>query len=119
MGGDALRVSGDRGVIAREKTAARGAYAIPNLSVSASVKDGVLTVTLANLSVTEAADVRLNLSELTPAAEAEYLTLTASDPHAHNTYEDPEAVKLESRTGSFDGFVTVPAFSAVTVKVRV
>ncbi|MBO7403950.1 MAG: hypothetical protein J6V24_03215, partial [Clostridia bacterium] len=119
MDGIALRVSGDFGEIAREKTAVRGAYAIPNLSASASVRDGILTVTLANLSVTEAADVRLNLSELIPAPEAEYLTLTADDPHAHNTYENPEVVKLESRTGPFDGSVTVPAFSAVTVKVRV
>ena len=113
MGGDALRVSGDRGEIAREK------YGIPGLSVSASVKDGTLTVTLANLSVTEAADVRLNFSELTPAQEAEIITLTADDPHAHNTYDDPDRVALKQETVPFDGTVTVPAFSAVTLNVRV
>ena len=119
MGGDALRVSGDCGEIARDRADGRGVYTIPNLSVSASVKDGTLTVTLANMSVTEAADVCLNLSTLTPAKEAELLTLTADDPHAHNTYDDPERVKLTGAVVPFDGSVRIPAFSVVTVRVAV
>ena len=113
MGGEALRVSGAVGEIAREK------YKIPGISASASVKDGVLTVTLANLSVTESAGVKLTLSGMNPAPEAEYAILTADDPHAHNTYEDPDKVALKRTKGAFDGTLTVPAFSALTVKVRV
>ena len=78
----------------------------------------MLTVTLANLSVTESAEVKLNLSGLNAAPEAEYAVLTADDPHAHNTYEDPDKVTLKRTKGGFDGTVTVPAFSAVTVSVR-
>ncbi|MBR4895149.1 MAG: hypothetical protein IKZ41_01885, partial [Clostridia bacterium] len=74
---------------------------------------------LANLSVTEAAEIELNLSELNAAPEAEILLLTADDPHAHNTYDDPDRVALKRETVPFDGTVTVPAFSAVTLNVRV
>ncbi len=118
MGGDALRISGDFGEITREQADQRRNYSIPNLSVSASKKDGVLTLTLANLSVTEAADVKLSLSCLVAAPEAEYITFSADDPHAHNTYEEPDKVHLIRETKAFDGSVTVPAFSAVTVRVK-
>ena len=40
-------------------------------------------------------------------------------PHAHNTYDDPDRVALKRETVPFDGTVTVPAFSAVTLNVRV
>ena len=112
MGGDALRVSGDTGEIRREK------YSVPNLSVSASVREGVLSVTLANLSVTEAAGVCLELSGLIPGREAEIFTLTAGDPHACNTYDEPEKVRLSRSTVPFDGSLTVPAFSALTARIR-
>ena len=112
MGGEALRVSGDTGEILREK------YSVPNLSVSASVREGVLSVTLANLSVTEAAGVSLELSGLIPEREAEIFMLTAGDPHACNTYDEPEKVCLSRSTVSFDGSLTVPAFSALTARIR-
>ena len=112
MGGEALRVSGDTGEIRREK------YSVPNLSVSASVREGVLSVTLANLSVTEAAGVSLELSGLIPEREAEIFMLTAGDPHACNTYDEPEKVCLSRSTVSFDGSLTVPAFSALTARIR-
>ena len=112
MGGEALRVSGDTGEIRREK------YSVPNLSVSASVRDGVLSVTLANLSVTETACVGLELSGLVPEREAEIFTLTAGDPHACNTYDEPEKVRLSRSTVPFDGSLTVPAFSALTARIR-
>ncbi|MCR4682679.1 MAG: alpha-N-arabinofuranosidase [Clostridiales bacterium] len=112
MGGDALRVSGDTGEIRREK------YSVPNLSVSASVREGVLSVTLANLSVTEAAGVSLELSGLIPERKAEIFMLTAGDPHACNTYDEPEKVCLSRSTVSFDGSLTVPAFSALTARIR-
>lgn len=112
MGGEALRVSGDTGEIRREKNS------VPNLSVSASVREGVLSVTLANLSVTEAAGVSLELSGLIPEREAEIFMLTAGDPHACNTYDEPEKVCLSRSTVSFDGSLTVPAFSALTARIR-
>lgn len=112
MGGEALRVSGDTGEIRREKNS------VPNLSVSASVREGVLSVTLANLSVTEAAGVSLELSGLIPEREAEIFMLTAGDPHACNTYDEPEKICLSRSTVSFDGSLTVPAFSALTARIR-
>ena len=109
QGGSALRISGSRGEIARER------FAVPNVSVSASVKDGKLAVTAANLSVTEAAALDLIPSGFRTGSTAEYLTLTSADPHDCNTYDEPDKVSLKRETLPFDGKVTVPAFSVVTV----
>ena len=112
QGGDALRISGSKGEIARDR------YSIPGLSASATVKDGTLTMTLANLSVTETADVKLTFPGLTTDRKAQTAVLTASDPHAHNSYEDPEAVKTERSEVPFDGSFRIPPFSVVTASVR-
>ncbi len=109
MNATALRVSGDRGEIAREK------FSIPNLSVSASVKDAKLTVTLANLSMDAAAETEIIPSAMTYAGIAEIITLTSGDPHDCNTFEEPEKVHLIRTVGTFDGKITVPAHSVITV----
>ena len=69
--------------------------------------------------VTESAEAQLVLSGLEAAREADYTLFTADDPHAHNTYEEPDKVTLTEKRGAFDGSVTVPPFSAVTVRVAV
>ena len=109
MGGTVLRISGSHGTIERDR------YSVPNLSSSASVKDGKLTVTLANLSMTEAADVNLCPDAMELADTAEYIVLTSADPHDCNTYDEPEKVHLVRETRAFDGKVTVPPYSVVTV----
>jgi alpha-N-arabinofuranosidase len=63
------------------------------LSVSASRKGNVLTVTLANLSYKEDISVKLNFLGLTEkVVKAEKTTLAHEDMHAHNTFENPNAV---------------------------
>ncbi len=64
---------------------------LAQLSASASVKDGELTVTLANLSADARADVLLRAPELTDGVRVEARVLSG-DPHAHNTFDSPEAV---------------------------
>ena len=49
------------------------------VSASASVKDGVMTVTLANLSCTEDVEISLDF-------------LASADMRDHNTFENPDAV---------------------------
>jgi len=109
MGATALRVSGSCGEIVR------GGFSIPNLSVSASVKDGKLTVTLANLSMDTAAETVLIPSAMAYAGNAEIITLTSGDPHDCNTFEEPDKVHLTRTAGAFDGKITVPAYSVITV----
>lgn len=112
MGGDALRVSGCCGEIGREH------YSIPNISVSASRKDGVLTVTLVNMSCSDAADIELCAVGMNTEDEAEITLLTSADVHDHNTYEEPDKVHAVTEVKAYDGRVTVPAASVVTVRVK-
>lgn len=112
QGGNALRISGSTGVIQKER------FSVPNISASATVKEGVVTVTLANMSVTESAEIELGASAFEWDDTAEYAILTSDDPHDHNTYEEPDKVHLVRETKAFDGKVTVPAFSVVTVAVK-
>ena len=66
-----------------------------NISVSASVKDGITTVTLANTSCKE--DVELTFEALgkeIPAIVCGKIIYN-EDIHAHNTFENPENVKPE------------------------
>ncbi len=51
-------------------------YTLPEVSVSASMKDGYLTVTVANLSLNTAEDVLLDAVGLEYTGEAEVYTLT-------------------------------------------
>ena len=64
----------------------------PMLSSSASVKNGVLTITVANCSISEEAEIVCDLCNFggTQAA-ARILT---NDVHAHNDFDAPDTVKI-------------------------
>ena len=66
-----------------------------NISVSASVKNGVTTVTVANTSCTE--DIKISFEALGKAIpKAVYGKIIYNeDIHAHNTFENPDVVKPE------------------------
>jgi alpha-N-arabinofuranosidase len=94
---------------------------IPSLNVSASKKDGKITVTLCNLNPNGASDVMCELQ----GAEVTKITgrvLTADATQTHNTFEKPESVKP---TGFADhkiagqGFsVKLPAKSVVALELE-
>lgn len=65
------------------------------LSVSASEKDGQLTVTIANLSATEEAPISLRDVPGTCASAR----MIHGDIHAHNTFERPEQVTVQPLAG--------------------
>lgn len=65
---------------------------VPHLSESVSISaDGTINITIGNLSIEEDADIEVALTE------REISSITASllsaDMNAHNTFDDPEAVK--------------------------
>ena len=62
------------------------------LSASASERDGKLTVTLANLSLTEAQRVKLTARGGSLAGPAEIAVLAHREPRTCNTFTDPRAV---------------------------
>ena len=87
QGGRQLRCEVDADEIACEGLAPRCA-----LSASASEKDGTLTLTLANLSMTRSRDVRLTGFGGSLSGKGELAVLTSEDVNACNTFEQPDAL---------------------------
>jgi alpha-N-arabinofuranosidase len=63
-----------------------------SVSVSASVKDGKMLITLGNLSCTEDAELSLEGVGVALGAKARMTLLSHEDMHAHNTFDAPETV---------------------------
>ena len=72
----------------------------PMISSSASVKDGVLTLTVANCGLDDDVDIVCELSGIAPSkASARILT---GDVHDHNTFDDPEKVIISDYDARID-----------------
>lgn len=90
------------------------------VSVSASVKDGILTATIVNLSPVESVEVSLEPLGGSFAGAAQVRLLGDGDLKARNTFEDPyRLTPINSTIESFTGKLTLPrgAVAAVTVCV--
>ena len=93
---------------------------LDRVSASASqAADGTITLTLANTSMTEAADVTLSGLGGSLTGRATVTTLAADDPHTCNTFEHPGAVRPVTEARSFaDGDqLTLPAASVTAVRI--
>jgi alpha-N-arabinofuranosidase len=90
------------------------------VSVSASVKDGIMTVTMANCNCSEDAEVSLNLLGGSYAGKATVTTLKGEAMNSHNTFENPNAVApTEVSDVALDSAITVPAAGVVSVRVAI
>ena len=63
-----------------------------SVSVSASVKEGKTLITIANISCSEDAEILLEGVGMAIPQTAEATILYTEDMHAHNTFEEPNAV---------------------------
>ena len=101
-------------------TGINGEFSIPALQESVSVqKDGTITVTLANLSAEQSYPVEIALTEKkNRTVSAKILT---GAMNAHNTFEEPDAVKEESFEGvaEKDGTLSleIPACSVICLRI--
>lgn len=99
----------------KNETVGEGAE-IPMISCSASIKENVITVTLANCSLSEDAEISCGLNGFLPSsASAEILTGNVTDK---NDFDMPENVAIEPYTASIEngGFsVVLPPCSVVRV----
>ena len=94
QGGQSLRVS-----IESDSTSFIGKgekRSIPVLSGSASLKHGVMTLSITNSHATLPADVPINLRGFA-AERCDVKLLTSDDLTAHNTFETPDVVQPQSR----------------------
>jgi alpha-L-arabinofuranosidase len=66
---------------------------LPQVSVSASKRDGMINISLCNLDPAKSAGVELELRGCDASLELSGTILAADDMHAHNTFEAPERVK--------------------------
>lgn len=93
---------------------------VKQITATASQKDGVITLTAANTSCTEATEVEINLAGADiGTVEARILT---GDMHDKNTFEDMERVSVQPFTAirkTEKGLVaTLPACSVVEITIR-
>jgi alpha-N-arabinofuranosidase len=92
--------------------AAGARQAIAQITGSASMRGQTLTITLVNASATDPADVALRLhgGARVDTVDAAGLSYRSGDIHAHNTFDDPDAVGIDSSIAA--------AFDAATSTVR-
>ena len=107
MGGTCLRTIVSDNGDAKEK-----------ISVSASEKDGLLTVTLANLSCENDAEIALDMlgADKKPVATTATL-LSSADMKDHNTPDMPDKVKPLSITVDAEKAFTLPRASVMTLSI--
>lgn len=90
----------------------------PMISSSASVKDGVMTITLANCSLTEEAEVNCNVCHF--ACTGVQARILHADTHAFNDFDHPEDVVICPYHAQVDNgclHVMLPPCSVVTVQL--
>jgi alpha-N-arabinofuranosidase len=94
---------------------------VPKVTESVSMsEDGIITITLNNLSVEDAETIEVRLNE-TGYKVVESRIVSSGDIHAHNTFEEPEVVAEEEFTGvkaTEYGFeVKLPANSVAEIRI--
>lgn len=93
-------------------------FALQAVHGSATIKENVLCVTAVNTHPSQAIELDLELYK-GQLGSVEVVTLTADDIHAHNTFEQPDVVKLsDSHTLKAQGRhtrVSIPAGSTVRI----
>ncbi|MBQ5329811.1 MAG: alpha-N-arabinofuranosidase [Oscillospiraceae bacterium] len=92
---------------------------LPMISSSASVKDGKVTVTLSNCSLTEG----VRLSGLVAGIDAKSIKadILTGEAHAHNTFDSPESVTIKPHKAQLEGnklCVELPPCSVVRLCIE-
>ncbi len=100
-------------------TLTQNGQTLPMVSQSVSILDGVVTLTLANCSLTEDAGVDVSLADGSAFAGTAQIELLHQDVHAHNTFEDPEQVCIRQQTEDWSGLtrttVHIPPCSVISI----
>jgi alpha-N-arabinofuranosidase len=91
----------------------------PMISSSASIKSGVMTITLANCSPYEEAEVSCAISHF--AGDNAYARILTHEIHAHNDFDYPDRVKIVDYSVDFSQNVLtikLPPCSVVSVNIE-
>ena len=91
----------------------------PDVSVSASEKDNVITVTVANLSYSEDKELNVGISgDNGSFSFSDGVIICSDDPHDHNTFSEPQKVIPKRFTVDNSGKIRIPKASVVMVKIK-
>ena len=103
-------------------TVGEGEFAVPEITESVSEKDGVITITLNNLSDKDTKDLEILFAGDAAKTLVEANIVASGDCHDYNSFEEPEKVKETTFHGvSTDGRalkVSLPAASVVEIRVK-
>lgn len=110
---------GARQIAVATDAACRGPEGLPNLSVSASQREDLVTITLANTQFDQGMQVQLSAFGGSLRGDGT-LTLLTGDPHDHNTFEHPDRVRPQRVTRAFTGgdVIDLPAASVAAIVIR-
>lgn len=92
---------------------------IPSVSVSASVKNGVLTVTAANTRLDSDKELKIELDA--DYSEVSGEVLTASDMCDFNDFDEPDKVSPKPHEAKLDGrtlTVSLPRMSVIALTLK-
>lgn len=100
-----------------------GEWSVPSVTESVSEnEEGIITVTLNNLSVEKAEQVEISMGVGSSSLEMEEANVITGKMQEHNTFDDPERVKEQSFTDySLEGnklIVNLPASSVTELRFR-
>ena len=87
------------------------------ISVSASEKDGSITVTLANLSCCEDKEINL-LIDGNNARIGEITLLSANNPCSINDFDEPNRISPKTETASLQTAIVLPRASVVKISLK-
>lgn len=100
---------------------ARDGREVPTVSLTASVKDGVTTISITNTNLTEEAEVNIDLAGI-KASKVSGLILTADKVSDYNDFGQPEKVTLHDfKNAKISGgklTTTLPAKSIVSLTLK-
>ena len=96
-------------------------WKVPSLSESVSEKDGIITITVGNSSISDAKELDVVFAEKKEFEVVEARIVNSSDLHDHNTFDAPEVVVEKEFNGySTNGGLklTIPAASVVEIRLK-
>ena len=99
-----------------------GEWTVPEITESVSEKDGMITITLNNLSLTDDKDLTIHFAKDKPYKVEEANVVTSGDVHDMNTFDAPDKVKEVSFTDyqaeGNDICVKLPKASVVELRIK-
>jgi alpha-N-arabinofuranosidase len=100
-----------------------GDTCVPEITESVTEKDGVISVTVCNLSMTDSKTLDVQLAEDKDYEVVEATVVGGCDPHNHNTFENPDLVVEKNFDGckkvSGNKFtLNLPAASVVEIRLK-